>query len=131
MTAPTLHRKLTQDELMAEARARFGADPMDIAFRCPNCGDVATVREWTEIGEQYAAGQACIGRAKGVPASRGCSHVAYGLICGPWEIVIPAAPGRAEHSIFGFPLADGPRPAPQASLPEPDDDIPPNAGSAS
>jgi hypothetical protein len=112
----TEYRKLTQAELLAEATKRFGPDPMDIAFRCPNCGDVATVREWDALGEAYAAGQACIGRATGAlkkpkPRNeRGCDWSAGGLIRGPWEIVIPSSPGLPERSVWGFPLADAPVP---------------------
>lgn len=107
------YRKLTQDELMTEARARFGDDPMNFAFKCPNCGDVATIREWDALGEQYAAGQACIGRAMGALAkkptnTRGCDWTAGGLFRGPWEIVIPAGGGQPERSVWGFPLADAP-----------------------
>lgn len=108
------YRKLTQAELMTEARARFGDDPLDIAFRCPTCGDVATVREWKALREEYAAGQACIGRTKAEAraaagiARSGCDWAASGLIRGPWEIVLPAERGRPERSMWGFPLADAP-----------------------
>lgn len=96
------HRTLTQDELMAEARKRFGQDSLDIAFQCPNCGDVAAVREFPEE-ERGRAGQECIGRylgALGGGTERGCDFVAYGLIPGPWEITFP--------SVRSFPLADAP-----------------------
>ncbi|MBB0232555.1 VVA0879 family protein, partial [Streptomyces calidiresistens] len=39
-------RTLTQAELLAEARAAFGNDPLTWAFRCPNCGDVATGQDF-------------------------------------------------------------------------------------
>jgi hypothetical protein len=108
------HRKLTQQELHAEAKERFGDDPLDIAFRCPNCGDVATIRDFPE-NARNAAGQECIGRhlgaLKGEPtndsgrsrAELGCDWAAYGLFRGPWEVVMDD--GR---SVWGFPLADAP-----------------------
>ncbi|MEV0616094.1 VVA0879 family protein [Nonomuraea sp. NPDC050404] len=111
------HRKLTQAELLAEAQERFGDDPLDFAFKCPHCGDVATIRDFPE-DKREAAGQECIGRSlgatrgerhwdsKGVQrgqAKRGCDWAAYGLLRGPWEVVMED--GR---SVWGFPLADAP-----------------------
>lgn len=106
------HRKLTQAELLAEASTLFGDDPLDIAFRCPNCGDVAAIRDFPEA-ERGRAGQECIGRHRGAldgppttdsgrsRAERGCDWAAYGLIPGPWEVVLPDG-----HSIWTFPLAE-------------------------
>ncbi len=114
------HRKLTQDELLAEARARFGDDPMQWAFQCPHCKDIATGQDFRDAlkehprthsrsGEAVIAsdviGQECIGRTLGAlkkdgPTGRGCDWAAYGLFPGPWEIVLPD--GR---SMYGFPLA--------------------------
>lgn len=111
MTA-TDHRKFPQAELMAEAVRLFGPDPLDIAFRCPNCGDVATIRDFPD-GKRDSAGQECIGRHLGAlkgpagtpggkgEAERGCDWTSYGLFRGPWEIVMPDG-----HSAWGFPLAD-------------------------
>lgn len=120
------HRKLTQAELLAEARQRFGDNPLDWAFQCPSCGDVATGNDFsealakhprTERGQQVMTsdviGQECIGRTLGAlkgeattdsgrsKAERGCDWAAYGFLCGPWEIVLPD--GR---SVWSFPLAD-------------------------
>jgi hypothetical protein len=112
------HRKLTQAELLAEAKARFGDDPLKFAFKCPNCGDVARIEEFPEDARQ-AAGQECIGRSLGAlegeptndsgrsQAKRGCDWAAYGLFKGPWEIVMDDG-----HSAWGFPLADAPAPQP-------------------
>lgn len=115
LTAP---RKLTQAELVAEARARFGDDPMKWAFQCPTCRDIATgqdfrdalqehPRKHSRTGEPVIAsdllGQECIGRilgALGKGTTRGCDWVAYGLFRGPWEIALPN--GR---TAYGFPLA--------------------------
>lgn len=114
--------KLTQAEMLAELRARFGPDPMDWAFRCPSCDDVATGRDFTEAlaarprakhGEPVTAsdllGQECIGRTLGALArtgkytGRGCDWCAYGLFPGPQAIVMPDG-----HSVWSFPLAPAP-----------------------
>jgi hypothetical protein len=120
-------RKLTQEELLTEARARFGDNPLDWAFRCPHCGDVATGNDFSEALAKHPRknrdgsatmtsdiiGQECIGRTLGAlkgpagtsggrgEAPRGCDWCAYGLFPGPWEIVLPG--GRSMHA---FPLAD-------------------------
>lgn len=111
----TEHRTLTIDELRAEAADRFGPEPRDYAFRCPNCGDVATVGEFAELGVPDAAGQHCIGRELGAltgdrtadragvvrgSASRGCDWAAYGLLRGPWTVVYPDG-----KRVPAFPLA--------------------------
>lgn len=105
------YRKLTQSELTAEARARFGENPRDIAFQCPRCGDIAVAGDFPK-GEEARLGQECVGRWRGAlqgpandnagqdAAARGCDWTAYGLFKGPWEIVMPDG-----HSAWGFPLA--------------------------
>lgn len=119
-----MHRKLTQAELVAEARERFGDDPMTWTFQCPSCADNATGQDFRDAlaehprtnrnGEPVIAsdvlGQECIGRILGALAKgrgrytgRGCTWAAYGLFPGPWEIVLPD--GRSMH---GFPLAPAP-----------------------
>lgn len=111
--AKSSYRKLTQAELLAEAKARFGDDPMTYAFRCPRCGDVATLQDFKDAGADPArAGQDCIGRHLGALTkpkptnTRGCDWAAYGLFHGPWEIVVPAEGDQPERSIWGFPLAE-------------------------
>lgn len=106
-------RTLTQAELLAEAKRRFGDNPLDFAFRCPNCGDVATIQDFNDAGDAQMAGQGCIGRLldalKGEPtrdsgksiAERGCDWAAFGLFAGPWTIVMPDG-----HEAHSFPLAD-------------------------
>lgn len=115
------YRKLTQAELLAEAARLFGDNPMDWAFRCPSCGDVATGTDFSEALVKHprerrdgsaviasdVVGQECIGRTLGALRKdvkkyegRGCDWAAYGLFGGPWEIVLPN--GRSVHS---FPLA--------------------------
>jgi len=112
------YRKLTQAELVAEAQKEFGPDPLKYAFRCPNCGDVATIKDFVAAGDGNLAGQECIGRLLGslkrsairgrdgiVRGERGCDWAAYGLFRGPWEIVMPAEDGKPERSAWSFPLA--------------------------
>lgn len=117
----TEHRKLTQAELVAEATVLFGKDPLDWAFQCPSCGDVANGLDFRRALAEYprqrndggpviasdVVGQECIGRTLGALRKdikkykgRGCDWVAYGLFGGPWEIALPS--GR---SMFAFPLA--------------------------
>lgn len=110
-------RKLTQAELLAEAQTLFGPDPLDIAFKCPACGDTATIREFPD-DTKHLAGQECIGRSLGAlkgdlrfdakgaqrgQAKRGCDWTSYGLLRGPWEIVMPDG-----HSGWSFELAEKP-----------------------
>lgn len=106
-------RKLTQAELWAEARERFGGDPADWAFQCPKCDDIATMKDFTDAGPGASfVGQECIGRHLGAlkkPYSgRGCDWAAYGLFHGPWEVVLPAEGDKPEHSVWSFPLAPAP-----------------------
>lgn len=108
----TAYRKLTQDELMAEATKLFGDDPKKFAFECPQCKDVATIQDFIDVDAPHAAGQHCIGRELGALKNdgkkydgRGCNWAAYGLFRGPWEVVIPAAPGRPEKTVASFALA--------------------------
>ena len=117
------YRKLTQDELTEEARERFGPDPMQWAFQCPRCGDVATLQDFKDAGASpNMAGQECIGRVLGgltrradgtkggkKRGERGCDWAAYGLFRGPWEVVVPAEGDRPERSVWGFPLAEATR----------------------
>jgi hypothetical protein len=108
------HIRITQADLVEEAKLRFGDDVLNYAFRCPHCHDVATIREWKELGEPGRAGQDCIGRATGATTkpkptnTRGCDWAAYGLFRGPWEIVVPAEDDKPERSVWGFPLAGDP-----------------------
>ncbi|MBO0850016.1 MAG: hypothetical protein J2P20_11175 [Pseudonocardia sp.] len=39
-------RTLTRAELVVEMTERFGADPLDWAFACPHCREVATARDF-------------------------------------------------------------------------------------
>lgn len=106
-------RKLTQAELVAEATERFGEDKMAWAFVCPSCGDVATGKDFALQGLAPAwVGQECIGRQladwrrRGEEAPvRGCDYAAYGLISGPWEVVVQDQGTPVPRSIWAFPLA--------------------------
>jgi hypothetical protein len=112
--ASSKHRKLTQAELIAMATGRFGEDWKKWAFRCPNCGDVASFADFEKVGADAAGcGQHCIGRHMGAldktklaKAQRGCDWTAYGLLRGPWEVVVPADENGPERSIWSFPLAE-------------------------
>lgn len=116
----TEKRTWTQAELLAEAKRRFGDDPLDFAFVCPSCGDVTAIREFREArhenhrdgsdcaGHPELAGQECIGRLLGALKGpqkawkgRGCDWAAYGLIPGPWSVEMPD--GR---TVSSFRLAD-------------------------
>jgi len=119
-------RTLTQAELVAEATERFGGNPMDWAFQCPACGDIATGQDFSEAlaahprtgrdGSAVTAsdilGQECIGRTAGALAKdrkyagRGCDWAAYGLFPAPWTIMLPD-----DGKTHCFPLAPAPVPA--------------------
>ncbi|MFJ8006164.1 VVA0879 family protein [Streptomyces fagopyri] len=114
-------RTLTLKEFHADARARFGENPLNWAFQCPSCGDVATGEALRaaiasnprkhSTGQSVrftdVLGQECIGRSLGAlkgSAVRGCKYAAYGLFPGPWQVTVP---GR-ERPMFCFPLAPAP-----------------------
>lgn len=95
----TTAEKMTQEELHAEMTARFGDDPRNWAFICPNCKDVTTAQDFKDAGaDPNRIGQECIGRHLGVlrrdqpPGGyqgRGCDWVAYGLFRGPMFVILP------------------------------------------
>lgn len=100
----------TQDEFDAEARRRFpGKKPIDWAFQCPNCGDIATPRHFRDIGAHpRSAGQECIGRhwrrqEDGV--MRGCDWTAYGVVRGPWEVAVLSLERAEVRTLPAFPFA--------------------------
>jgi hypothetical protein len=117
MTQPqtAVKTRWTQAELVAEARARFGDDTKTWAFECPTCGDVATAQDFIDAdADPQRVGQECIGRSLGAltrskrgkdAAGRGCDWTAYGLVRGPWIIVLPAEDGAPEREVGGFALA--------------------------
>lgn len=106
--------RYTQAELIAMARERFGDNPREWAFQCPNCKDIATPADFLALNQDpdytsrftepttgQECGQDCIGRylgardraAKGTDgqghAKRGCDWTAYGFFPGPWIIEMP------------------------------------------
>ncbi|MCI3277567.1 VVA0879 family protein [Streptomyces cylindrosporus] len=123
MTVAFPARTLTQEELWAEARERFGDNSRDWAFQCPSCLDIATgidiqqallanprtnpqdhEREGRPTAWMDVLGQECIGRLLGKTASRGCKYAAFGFIHGPWLVAIP----YRRAPMYSFPLAPAP-----------------------
>lgn len=96
--APTELRTLSQAKLVSEAMARFGPDALRWAFQCPTCGDIARLGEFPD--QARAGGQYCIGN---FVEGRGCDAKAFGLIPGPWTVIMES--GAAVPS---FPLAPAP-----------------------
>ena len=112
-------RVLTQEELWAEARERFGQNSIDWAFQCPSCGDIATGVEMSkalalcprkakhadrDVRYEEVLGQECIGRILGKAADRGCRYAAFGFIHGPWQVAVP----YRTKPMYCFPLAPAP-----------------------
>lgn len=57
---------ITHAEWMAEAKRRFGDDPMNWQFVCPSCGHVASVKDWKDAGApEGAVAFSCVGRYTG------------------------------------------------------------------
>lgn len=57
---------MTHAEWLAEAKERFGDDPLDWKFVCPSCGHIASVRNWKEAGApEGAVAFSCVGRYAG------------------------------------------------------------------
>ncbi|AWN05580.1 hypothetical protein SEA_JEFE_88 [Microbacterium phage Jefe] len=96
--------KRTQDELVAELRSRFGDNPQDWAFICPQCGDIARSADFKAALEAsgrdgYGSdhlGQICVGRLLGALdkspdpyTGRGCDWAAFGLFSGPEFVILP------------------------------------------
>lgn len=100
------YRKLTQEEFLAEATERFGSDHWQWKARCYHCGDVASLAEFRDAGADPGKwGQECLGRTLGKDV-RGCDFAAYGLIPGPWEMVLPSEDDKPGTSIRCFALAE-------------------------
>lgn len=114
-TIPAVDEKKTwtQDELAAEARSRFGDNPENWAFICPECDDIAVAQDFRDANaDPNRIGQECIGRHRGAlngQADRGCDWAAYGLFRGPWSITVD------DRTIYSFRLA----PAKEISCPAP------------
>ncbi len=71
-------KKYTKDEWLAEGKRLFGEDILAWRFRCPNCGNVASIQDFKDAGAKQAddAAKNCIGRFVG---GKGCDWAAYGL----------------------------------------------------
>jgi predicted RNA-binding Zn-ribbon protein involved in translation (DUF1610 family) len=98
----------TIEEWRTEIDTRF-ALRADVAFVCPACGHVATVRDHVEAGgKAEAAPQNCIGRTNGQGTKNGkdegfgCNWAAYGLFgtMGKGRNVI--FEDGAKHEVFDF-----------------------------
>ena len=110
--------KHTQKEWQAELLNRFGDDPMDWAFICPTCKDVATGLDFRkalqERGDSRTAsqllGQMCIGRVLGALQhdsaknwkGRGCDWCSYGLFQGPDYVIVVGDDTSREVPVFAF-----------------------------
>lgn len=116
-TVETEKRQWTQQELIDEARRRFGDDAKQWAFICPNCSDIACAADFIAINaDPQRVGQECIGRSCGAltkdavgtdgrgHAKRGCDWAAYGLFPGPWVITVPTPDGGTKD-LSSFRLA--------------------------
>ncbi|MFJ8798448.1 VVA0879 family protein [Streptomyces sp. NPDC102487] len=129
-------RTLTQAELWAEATDRFGDDPLQWAFQCPSCKDIANGDDFKKVLDDNQGaeqpkrrgrpviwtdvlGRECIGRYLGAldggTSPRGCNWAAYGLFSGPWFVTMPDTDRHAPS----FALAPEPAVAPVAE-PQPE-----------
>lgn len=88
---------------MAEAKERFGREDgttLDMAFVCPKCGRVQTVKEFVDRGlSPDSAAQNCLGR---FDDAVGCDWAAYGLFgtLGKGRFVM--LPNGHEIQVFDF-----------------------------
>ena len=73
-----MFEQLTHAEWVAEAKSRFGENPLGWKFVCPSCGHVASVEEWRAAGaSEGAVAFSCIGRQaseRGIAASAAFRH---------------------------------------------------------
>lgn len=113
---------VTHAEFLATLIDRFGQDPMDWAFICPSCKDVATGADFKAALEahpresrgkpvvaEHVIGQECIGRslgalnaADGAWGGRGCNWTAYGLFAGPLYVMV----STSERPVPSFHIAE-------------------------
>jgi hypothetical protein len=84
--------RLSLEAWQAQARERFGDDPMKWRFVCPSCGHVASVEDWKNAGASAGAvAFSCIGRYVGDPKAAAdaafrneggpCNYTSGGLLC--------------------------------------------------
>lgn len=92
---------------LKEARARLPSDatPLDMRFKCPLCGNVATPRDFKDAGaDPQRAPHECIGRTATpmVKAERGkqpCDYAAFGFIPLGRPVLMP---GGTIAQVFPF-----------------------------
>ena len=103
-------RKLTHEEWVKEAEAKFGKDPLGWRFVCPSCGHVASVADWKTAGAtEGEVAFSCVGRhiEAAHDAFHGpgpCNYAGGGLI--RLNPVTVAFEGK-EHDVFEFALVEG------------------------
>lgn len=84
--------RITHEAWKAQARERFGDDPMKWRFVCPSCGYVAAVEDWKKAGApEGAVAFSCVGRYTGDQkaaadaafrhAGGPCNYTSGGLFC--------------------------------------------------
>lgn len=112
-TKPTMPT-MSLEEWRAEALRRGNGNFMDVAFKCPACGNVATPRDFVALGDDpNAAPQECIGRAhnrKRTPGvtvhewgkGRPCNWAAFGLLGTLNGGVKVRYPDGHEAAVFSF-----------------------------
>jgi hypothetical protein len=93
-------------EWQAEARRRFGDDPMNWRFVCPSCGHVASVGDWKAVGaSEGEVAFSCVGRhiasSKRMCEKPGPCNYAGGGLIGLNPVVITTAPGKTTR-VFAF-----------------------------
>jgi hypothetical protein len=113
--------EIAHKDWIEEAKKRYETSD-DIAFKCPSCGHIATVKEWKDAGaDEGEIGFSCIGRRIGAKrealdsqSKKGpCNYAGGGLIrLNPVKIVFDE--GNAT-SVFDF--ADDPLCVGNQSLP--------------
>lgn len=93
--------KQTLKEWREEATKRFGKDANNWAFKCPHCGRINTVKEFTEAGADGSSSpyQECIGRYK---KGYGCDWAAYGLFGNLGKGRVVVTPEGKEIEVFDF-----------------------------
>lgn len=98
----------TLEEWQAEMRGRF-TSMEEVAFICPACGHVATVKDHMAAGGKADdAPQGCIGRTNGKGSKNGkdqgfgCNWAAYGLLgtMGKGRKIV--FPDKHETEVFDF-----------------------------
>lgn len=95
---------VTHEEWAAEAKKRFGDNPMKWKFVCPSCGHVAAVEDWKKAGApSNAAAFSCVGRWTGggdMGVTKPCNYAGGGLFrLNPVHVKMPDG---SEHRAFAF-----------------------------